>query len=95
MSQSRQSAKLFLQSLELGPPPHPQASVPLPGQPWEGRGVGTCRTHVHETTNVPVLYIALGLNDFDAGTQLAKSQFQGPPILMAPVMDVAHIKIIM
>jgi hypothetical protein len=40
--QSRQSAKLFLQSSELGlpQPPHPQASVPPPPHPrfWGGGG---------------------------------------------------------
>ncbi len=36
-------------------------------------------THVHEITNVPVFYMALGLNDFDWGKSIARSIGRGGP----------------
>ncbi len=36
-------------------------------------------THVHKVTNVPVYYMALGLNDFDGGKSITR--------VMALVMD--------
>jgi hypothetical protein len=44
---------------------------------------------------VPVFYMALGLNDFDAGKSITRAQkFQGSPLPMPLVMDVARLKII-
>ncbi len=41
-------------------PPHPLQYH------WSFEGVGP-ETHVHKITNIPVFYMALGLNDYDAG----------------------------
>jgi hypothetical protein len=50
-----------MRALALGNPPPIQLGE---GGPLE-KGVGP-ETHVHKITNVPVFYMALGLNDFDA-----------------------------
>ena len=31
------------------------------------------KTHVHKTTNVPVFYMAFGLNDFEAGKSITRA----------------------
>jgi hypothetical protein len=61
-------------------------------------------THVHKITDVPVFYMALALNDFDAGKSKwhslrsllmqgpRKSRCQGSPPLMTLVVDIACIK---
>ncbi len=52
--------------------------------------------HVHKITSVPLLYMALGFNDFDAGKSI--TQANGRVCHWkewALVIDVVHIKIFM
>ncbi len=61
----------------LGAPPPPPIQLGGEGA-MEGamEGVGT-ETHVHKITNVPVFYMELGLNDFDAGTIHYEGHWKG------------------
>ncbi len=56
--------------LFYSPSPHP-----LQYQ-WPMEGVGP-ETHIHKITNVPVFYMALGLNDLDAGNILYEGHWKG------------------
>jgi hypothetical protein len=47
-------------------------------------------THVYKITNVPVLYMALGLNDFDGGKYITIVSLEG----VGPCNGFARIKII-
>ncbi len=46
------------------------------GEPWEGVSP---EIHVHKITNVTVFYMALGLNDFDAGKSITRAIERGGP----------------
>jgi hypothetical protein len=39
--------------------------------------IATSKTHVHKITNVPVFYMALGLNDFYAGKSITRAIGRG------------------
>ncbi len=54
------------------PPPHP-----LQYQ-WT-LGPDGPETHLHKITNVPVFYMALGLNGFDAGKSITPAIGMGGP----------------
>ncbi len=58
--------------------------VPLEGvcpgnRDFLGPEMATSETHVHKIINVSVLYMALGLNDFDAGKYITRAIRRGEP----------------
>jgi hypothetical protein len=57
------------------PPPPIQPSIPTAG--WE-TSLGP-ETRVHKITNVPVVYMALGLNDLEAGKSITGAIGRGGP----------------
>jgi hypothetical protein len=53
--------------------PDPRSSTLLLGTEMANRAQKSKKTHVHKNTNVPVFYMALGLNDFEAGKSITKA----------------------
>jgi hypothetical protein len=48
--------------------------------------MATSETHGQKVTNVPVFYVALGLNDFDGGKSITRAIARGGAL----VMDLPH-----